>query len=131
MEKLSDSDAKAVCKKLAETIDDDKMVESINQSSVTKEDMINYVRDSDNIQRIKSATEMKEFLETDQLQQIDDFQEFKSGCDSQLSEISRDEDQSMIEKRKEKRRERQDSNKRKYAKKLKFSQHFIDKYEIK
>lgn len=107
------------------------MVTKIKEKKTDKEEMITYIQNRNNIKRIKTATEMKEFMQTSELQQIDDFQEFKSGCDSQLTEISRDDEQTTIEKKKQKRQERMENNSKQYTNKLKFSQQIANKYEIK
>ena len=82
---------RAVCRKLAKTNGDDDMAERIDDRSVGKDEMTRYIKNGDNCQKITSASKMKEYLETIELMLIEDFEEFKRGCDNQLNEMSSDE----------------------------------------
>ena len=89
-ERLNEDDTRTVCRKLAKANGDDDMAKRIDDRSVGKDEMTRYIKNRDNCERIKSASNMKEFFLTIELKLIEDFEEFKRGCHDQLEEMSKD-----------------------------------------
>ena len=89
-DRLSEEDTRTVCRQLTKANGDDDMMKRIDDRSVGKDEMTRYIRNRDNCERIKSASKMKEYFETAELKKIEDYDEFKHGCDDQLDEMSKD-----------------------------------------
>ena len=67
------------------------MMKKIDARSVGKDEMTRYIKQRENYQKIKTASKLKEYLETIELMLIEDFDDFKRGCDNQFKEMSDDE----------------------------------------
>lgn len=86
-EKLSQQKVTHICRNLAEKTGDDEMKKKVDNQKVRKEEMIDYCKEKRNIEKISSAKDFEEYLETEEFQEFDDFSEFRQGSSEQISEM--------------------------------------------